>query len=173
MSAISCLRCKNSIDIAVETCPHCGDRVTMFQRTYANRLIDGKYQILERLGVGGMGEIFKVRHIHLNEERVIKIMRANIASDDQALQRFLHEARTSTMIKHRNLAMLYDFSTLEDGSYYMVWEYIDGTNIQKWIAKNGPIPPRLAIEIALQALAGLEHLHSMGLIHRDVSPENI
>jgi eukaryotic-like serine/threonine-protein kinase len=173
MSQINCLRCKQPIDAQLEQCPNCGDRVTSFQRTYATRLIDGKYQILDRLGVGGMGEIFKVRHIHLNELRVIKIMRPNVAADDQGLQRFLQEARTSTMIKHRNLAMLYDFAQLDDGSYYMVWEFIDGVNIQKWIAQNGPVPPRLSVEIAVQALTGLEHLHSMGLIHRDISPENI
>jgi serine/threonine-protein kinase len=170
---ISCLRCKQIIDSELDQCPHCGERVTIFQRTYSSRLLDGKYQILDRLGVGGMGEIFKVRHIHLNELRVIKIMRPNVAQDDQGLQRFLQEARTSTMIKHKNLAMLYDFAQLEDGSYYMVWEFIDGTNIQKWIGANGPVPPRLAIEISIQALMGLDHLHSMGLIHRDISPENI
>ena len=173
MSQITCLRCKQEMDATAEQCPACGDRVTSFQRTYATRLIDGKYQILDRLGVGGMGEIFKVRHIHLNELRVIKIMRPNVAADDQGLQRFLQEARTSTMIKHRNLAMLYDFAQLEDESYYMVWEFIDGTNIQKWISQNGPVPSRLTVEIAIQALHGLDHLHSMGLIHRDVSPENI
>ncbi len=173
MSQINCLRCKQPFDDTVDQCPSCGDRVTSFQRTYAARLIDGKYQILDRLGVGGMGEIFKVRHIHLNELRVIKIMRPQVAADDQGLQRFLQEARTSTMIKHRNLAMLYDFAQLDDGSYYMVWEFIDGTNIQKWIAQNGPVPPRLSVEVAVQALYGLDHLHSMGLIHRDISPENI
>lgn len=173
MSTVTCLRCKETIDGSVDQCPHCGEKVTNFQRTYASRLLDGKYQILDRLGIGGMGEIFKVRHIHLNELRVIKIMRPNVAADDQGLQRFLQEARTSTMIKHKNLAMLYDFSTLEDGSYYMVWEFIDGTNIQRWIAQNGPVPPRLAVEMAIQALHGLDHLHSMGLIHRDISPENI
>ncbi|HEX7151185.1 MAG TPA: protein kinase [Thermoanaerobaculia bacterium] len=173
MPQINCLNCKQSIDSQADQCPHCGERVTLLQRTYAGRHIDGKYQIIDRLGVGGMGEIFKVRHIHLNELRVIKIMRANVAHDEQGLQRFLQEARTSTMIKHRNLAMLYDFAQLEDSSYYMVWEFIDGTNIQKWIAQNGPVPPRLAVEIAIQALMGLDHLHSMGLIHRDVSPENI
>ncbi|MCU1350744.1 MAG: uncharacterized protein JWO56_3774, partial [Acidobacteria bacterium] len=173
MSTITCLRCKEAIDGSVEQCPHCSERVTSFQRTYATRLLDSKYQILDRLGIGGMGEIFKVRHIHLNELRVVKIMRPNVAADDQGLQRFLQEARTSTMIKHKNLAMLYDFSTLEDGSYYMVWEFIDGTNIQKWIGQNGPIPARLSIEMSVQALMGLEHLHSMGLIHRDISPENI
>src|SRR5438270_7338557 len=173
MSEITCLKCKQPIDSQLEACPHCAERVTNFQRTYSTKLLDGKYQIIDRLGVGGMGEIFKVRHIHLNELRVIKIMRPNVASDDQGLQRFLQEARTSTTIKDRNLAMLYDFAQLEDGSYYMVWEFIDGTNIQKWIATNGPIPPRLTVEIAIQALHGLEHLHSMGLIHRDISPENI
>jgi serine/threonine protein kinase len=173
MSQINCLRCKQPIDDSYDMCPHCSEPVTAFQRTYSTRLLDGKYQIIDRLGVGGMGEIFKVRHIHLNELRVIKIMRANIAQDDQGLQRFLQEARTSTMIKHKNLAMLYDFAQLEDGSYYMVWEFIDGTNIQKWIGSNGAIPPRLTVEIAIQALHGLDHLHSMGLIHRDISPENI
>jgi len=173
MPQINCLRCRQPIESELEQCPHCGERVTHFQRTYAARLIDGKYQIIDRLGIGGMGEIFKVRHIHLNELRVIKIMRPNIAQDEQGMQRFLQEARTSTMIKHRNLAMLYDFSQLDDGSYYMVWEFIDGTNIQKWMAANGPVPSRLTIEIAIQALNGLDHLHSMGLIHRDISPENI
>src|SRR5688572_14936702 len=164
MSTITCLRCKEAIDAAADACPSCGERVTLFQRTYAARLIDGKYQILDRLGVGGMGEIFKVRHIHLNELRVIKIMRPNVAADDQGLQRFLQEARTSTMIKHKNLAMLYDFSQLDDGSYYMVWEFIDGTNIQKWIAQNGAMPSRLCVEISIQALNGLDHPHSLGLI---------
>jgi serine/threonine protein kinase len=168
-----CLRCKIPLSPDVEACPSCSEKVTEFQRTYSTRLIDGKYQILERLGVGGMGEIFKVRHIHLGEQRVIKIMRANIAADEQALQRFLYEARLATTVKHRSLAMLYDFSTLEDGSYYMVWEFIDGVNIQKWIGSNGPVPPRLAVEIAIQALGGLGALHEMGIIHRDISPENI
>jgi serine/threonine protein kinase len=173
MSAITCLRCKEQIDSSADQCPHCGEKITTFQRTYAARLIDGKYQILDRLGIGGMGEIFKVRHIHLNELRVIKIMRPNVAADDQGMQRFLQEARTSTMIKDKNLAMLYDFAQLDDGSYYMVWEFIDGTNIQKWMTQNGAMPARLTIEISIQALHGLDHLHSMGLIHRDISPENI
>src|ERR1051325_1598361 len=173
MNQIPCLKCKQPIDAQYEQCPQCGERITSFQRTYSTRLIDGKYQILDRLRIGRMGEVFKDRHIHLNELRVTKNMRPNVAQDDQGLQRFLQEARTSTMIKHKNLAMLYDLAQLDDGSYYMVWEFIDGTNIQKWITQNGAMPARLTIEISIQALNGLDHLHSMGLIHPDLSPENI
>ncbi|MBW3563123.1 MAG: protein kinase [Acidobacteria bacterium] len=170
---MTCLRCRGEFDEQLAECPHCGEKVTDFQRTYNGRLLDGKYEILFRLGLGGMGEIFKVRHVHLGEERVVKIMRPNIATDDDSLKRFLHEARLATMVKHRNLAMLYDFATLEDGSYYMVWEFIDGSNVQKWITQNGPMPPRIVVEISVQALAGLQALHQMGVIHRDISPENI
>lgn len=173
MDEMTCLRCRGEFDEQLAECPHCGEKVTDFQRTYNGRLLDGKYEILFRLGLGGMGEIFKVRHVHLGEERVVKIMRPNIATDDDSLKRFLHEARLATMVKHRNLAMLYDFATLEDGSYYMVWEFIDGSNVQKWITQNGPMPPRIVVEISVQALAGLQALHQMGVIHRDISPENI
>lgn len=173
MDEMTCLRCRGEFDEQLAECPHCGEKVTEFQRTYNGRLLDGKYEILFRLGLGGMGEIFKVRHVHLGEERVVKIMRPNIATDDDSLKRFLHEARLATMVKHRNLAMLYDFATLEDGSYYMVWEFIDGSNVQKWITQNGPMPPRIVVEISVQALAGLQALHQMGVIHRDISPENI
>src|SRR5258708_12483924 len=113
MSAITCLRCKEVIDASVDQCPHCSERVTNFQRTYAARLLDGKYQILDRLGIGGMGEIFKVRHIHLNELRVVKIIRPNVAADDQGLHPFLHQAPTSTITNHKNPPILSDPSPLQ------------------------------------------------------------
>ncbi|MBP1642458.1 MAG: protein kinase, partial [Acidobacteria bacterium] len=87
-------------------------------------VLDGKYEILERLATGGMGEVWRARHLHLQELRVIKILRADRATDPHALQRFAQEARIATQIKHPNVAILYDFSRLEDGSFYMVWEHI-------------------------------------------------
>src|SRR5437763_15591652 len=105
MSAITCLRCKEQIDSAAEQCPHCGERVTNFQRTYSARLIDGKYQILDRLGVGGMGEILKVRHIPPHELRVIKIMRPNVASGAQGRPRLRRAARPSTTPHAKTLAV--------------------------------------------------------------------
>jgi serine/threonine protein kinase len=171
--AFFCIHCKSEIDPKFKACPYCGEAITDFLRRHLEAPIDGKYQILSRLGVGGMGEVYKVLHIHLNSIRVIKLMRANIASDPGAHDRFLREARMATKIHHPNVATLFDFSTLEDGSFYMVWEYIEGTNLHELIDQRGPLSPRYAAKLASQALMGLDAVHRAGIVHRDISPENL
>jgi tRNA A-37 threonylcarbamoyl transferase component Bud32 len=136
-------------------------------------VLDGKYEILERLATGGMGEVWRARHIHLHELRVIKILRADRATDPHALQRFAQEARIATQIKHPNVAILYDFARLEDGSFYMVWEHIEGEDVGSWLRSKGPFPIPLAVELGIQTLRGLDAIHSAGVIHRDLSPDNI
>ena len=142
-------------------------------RRYADSPLDGKYQILARLGVGGMGEVYKALHIHLNALRVIKLMRSGIANDQGAHERFLREARMATRIHHPNVAALFDFATLEDGTHYMVSEYIEGINLHELINERGPLSPRYAATLAVQALMGLDAIHRAGIVHRDVSPENL
>ncbi|MCZ7652063.1 MAG: serine/threonine protein kinase [Thermoanaerobaculia bacterium] len=139
----------------------------------AGSVLDGKYEILERLGAGGMGEVFRVRHVHLHEQRVIKILRQDKAADPTAIQRFSQEARIATQIKHPNVAILYDFSRLDDGSFYMVWEHIEGEDVGTWLRAKGPFPIQLAVELGIQGLRGLEAIHSAGVIHRDISPDNL
>ena len=139
-------------------------------RRYADSPLDGKYQILARLGVGGMGEVYKALHIHLNALRVIKLMRSGIANDQSAHERFLREARMATRIHHPNVAALFDFATLEDGTHYMVSEYIEGINLHELINERGPLSPRYAATLAVQALMGLDAIHRAGIVHRDVSP---
>jgi serine/threonine protein kinase len=136
-------------------------------------VVDGKYEIVERLAAGGMGEVFRARHVHLHEDRVLKILRADKATDPQAVQRFVQEARIATQIKHPNVAILYDFSRLDDGSFYMVWEHIAGEDVGSRIQNEGPLPVPMAIEIAIQSLRGLDAIHSAGVIHRDISPDNL
>ncbi|HEX6161542.1 MAG TPA: serine/threonine-protein kinase, partial [Thermoanaerobaculia bacterium] len=168
-----CIHCKSEIDPKYKACPYCGEPITDFLRRWLETPIDGKYQILSRLGVGGMGEVYKVLHVHLNAIRVIKLMRSNIASDPGAHERFTREARLATKINHPSVAALYDFSTLDDGSRYMVWEYIEGTNLHELIDERGPLSPRYAATLAIQALHGLDAIHRAGIVHRDVSPENL
>ncbi|HWM90738.1 MAG TPA: protein kinase [Thermoanaerobaculia bacterium] len=137
-------------------------------------ILDGKYEIVQRLGSGGMGEVYLVRHIHLRELRVIKILRQDLQTDPAAQKRFMREARLATQIKHPNVAILYDFAALPDeGSFYMVWEHIQGEDIGEWIRRNGPFPAPLAIRLGIQALRGLEAIHATGVIHRDLSPDNL
>jgi eukaryotic-like serine/threonine-protein kinase len=168
-----CIRCRSEIDPNFKACPYCGEAVTDFLRMHHDNLVDGKYQILSCLGAGGMGEVYKVLHVHLNSERVIKLMRSKIADDPDAHERFIREARLATRISHPSVATLYDFSTLPDGSRYMVWEYIEGKNLHELTRENGPLSPRHAATIAYEALLGLDAIHKAGIIHRDISPENI
>jgi serine/threonine protein kinase len=136
-------------------------------------ILDGKYEILDRLATGGMGEVYRARHIHLQEMRVIKILRADRATDPHALQRFGQEARIATQIKHPNVATLYDFARLPDGSFYMVWEHIAGEDVGTILRNKGPLPVGIAVELGIQALRGLDAIHTAGVIHRDLSPDNL
>jgi serine/threonine-protein kinase len=136
-------------------------------------ILEDKYEILQQLGSGGMGDIFLVRHLHLNQKRVIKILRQELASSEAARKRFLREARLATAIKHPNVATLYDYSKLPDSSYYMIWEYIEGNDVHQWLEKYGPFPLHAALQMGIQALRGLEAIHAAGVIHRDISPDNL
>lgn len=173
MATSHCLRCKSEIDRNFKACPHCGEPVTDFLRRYADEPVDGKYRIVERLGTGGMGEVYKATHTLLGTTRVIKVIRPQISDSQDAHDRFLREARAATKIQHPNVATLHDFSALPDGSHYMVWEYIDGENLAQRIHQRGTLAPRYAVQLTIQALQGLEAIHRAGIIHRDISPENL
>jgi len=136
-------------------------------------VLDGKYEVVQRLGSGGMGEVYLVRHVHLQELRVIKILRQDLAADPASQKRFMREARLATQIKHPNVATLYDFASLPDGSFYMVWEHIQGQDVGVHIRSMGPFPVPVAVQLGIQALQGLEAVHATGVIHRDLSPDNL
>ena len=135
-------------------------------------VLDGKYEILSRIGAGGMGEVFKARHLHLDTFRCIKVMKQELLADDVFRSRFLREARLATQIHHPNIAVVHDFFVGEGGNY-MVTEFIEGRTLRQWSAQHGPFPLPLAADVASQVLAGLDHIHRRGLLHRDISPDNV
>jgi tRNA A-37 threonylcarbamoyl transferase component Bud32 len=136
-------------------------------------LLDGKYEIVGLLGAGGMGEVYKAQHVHLGAFRCIKVIKPLLIAEESYRTRFLREARLATQVHHPNVAVVPDFSIMPDGTSYMVTEFIDGTTVREWEERNGRFPLPLAIEVALQTLAGLDAIHRRGLLHRDVSADNV
>ncbi len=138
------------------------------------KAIAGKYEILEKIREGGMGAIYKVRHRLLDEVRIVKVLRSDLAMDETLRQRFQNEAKFAIQLRHPHIAHLYDFSVSDDAtSAYIVMEYIDGVTLQELIAESGPPTLGLAVEIASQALRAIGHLHQQGFVHRDVASDNL
>jgi serine/threonine-protein kinase len=138
------------------------------------REIEATYEVLAKMGEGGMGAVYKVRHRFFDEVRVIKVMQAQFEAVDELKERFLGEARRGKQLRHPNLAEVLDFSIAADGTSYIVMEFIEGLNLRELTARNGgPLDFRTLVPIAEQALAALGFLHSRKFVHRDISPDNI
>ncbi|HTO89202.1 MAG TPA: protein kinase [Thermoanaerobaculia bacterium] len=165
-----CPRCSAEVPREARFCPSCGNAAT---RLAPGQILDGKYEILDKLAEGGMGQVYRARHIHLDEIRIIKVTKPDPLGEGLEPLRFQEEARLATTIRHPNVAALYDFSRLPDGSFYMVWEFIDGVTLEEWIRRNGAMPLPQAIEVARQVLMGLGEIHLQGIVHRDLAPDNI
>jgi serine/threonine-protein kinase len=135
--------------------------------------IDGKYEILAKIREGGMGTVYKVRHLLLDEIRVAKVIHPHLDDDPEARARFLREARAASRLRHPNIAQLFDFMVDPAGEQFLVLEYIDGLTLRDLLRRHGPPSLGLAVEIARQSLAALGYLHRRGFVHRDISPDNL
>jgi TonB family protein len=132
-----------------------------------------KYEILEKIGQGGMGAVYKVRHRLLDEPRVIKVIRSPLEPTPESEERFLREARTACRLRHPNVALLHDFALGDDGRAYIVLEHIEGSTLRELLQGLGPPPLPLALEIARQTVLALQFLHGRRIVHRDISPGNL
>lgn len=132
-----------------------------------------EYEILDVIGKGGMGAVYRARHIYLDEERAIKVVRAQFSSSRDYLERFIREARILTRLRHHNLVLLYEFGTLEQNTFFMVLELINGESVLSRIRRLGKIPIDETVRIIRAAAQGLHAAHQQGIIHRDISPDNL
>jgi tRNA A-37 threonylcarbamoyl transferase component Bud32 len=135
--------------------------------------LEGKYEVLAKIREGGMGAIYKVRHRLLNELRVIKVMRPEVAQSSEQRKRFLREAQTATRLRHTNIVAFHDFFVDDEDTAYMVMEYIEGINLRDMVRDCGPFPISLGLDLSRQCLSAFDYLHRKGVVHRDVSPDNI
>ncbi len=133
-----------------------------------------QYEILALLGRGGVGSVYKARHTILQEIRAIKVLRREHVSDKDLMERFIFEAKTLTKLKpHPNLVQMREFFQHDDGGLFMVMEFLQGITLHEYLMKRGSLTEDEVLEIAIQICRGLIEIHDKGIVHRDISPDNI
>jgi eukaryotic-like serine/threonine-protein kinase len=132
----------------------------------------GKFEEPRKLGEGGMGAVWRARHALLDKDVAIKVMNSAALGSPEARERFLAEMRAGGRLGHPNVAQTID-AGVAGGLLFMVMEFVAGQSLQKYVARNGPMPVRLACDLAAQAALGLQHAYEKGLAHRDIKPANL
>jgi serine/threonine protein kinase/Flp pilus assembly protein TadD len=132
----------------------------------------GKYQIIEELGQGGMGRVYKALDTTVNEKVALKLIKPEIAVDKKTIERFKNELKFARKIRHKNVCQMYDLNT-EEGSYYITMEYVTGQDLKGLIRQSGRLAVETGISITKQICDGLEEAHRLGVVHRDLKPSNI
>ncbi|MCA8937093.1 MAG: serine/threonine protein kinase [Planctomycetes bacterium] len=132
----------------------------------------GQVQVTRELGAGGMGKVYKGHHLGLDVPVAVKTMSGALARDEMGRQRFLREARTAAKLDHPNIVRVLDVNE-QDGTPYIVMEFVDGTDLSALLKKHGPLDGVAALKAVAQVADGLAHAHAMGIVHRDIKPHNI
>ena len=137
------------------------------------REIEEKYDILAKMGEGGMGAIYKARHRLLDEVRVIKTIKPQLQDDEDLQARFKREAQVAAKMRHSNIAVLHDFAFTDNGMAYIVMQHIEGENLRDFQRSGGQLSVPQVIDIGCQALDALGYLHRKSFVHRDISTDNM
>ena len=139
---------------------------------YVGAVLDGRYKIEQIIGVGGMAVVFKAYDMLMNRAVAIKMLKEEIAGEEESVKRFVNESKAVAMMSHRNVVSIYDVNVREDIKY-IVMEYIEGITLRNYMTKRGCLTLREIISYTEQILLALSHAHSKGVVHRDIKPQNI
>ena len=138
----------------------------------AKSLILGAYTILDKIGAGGMGQVFKAQHRKMKRLVAIKMLPPAMTKDAAAVARFQREVEAAAKLRHPNIVAA-DDAAEANGVHFLVMEYVEGKDLSAMVKKNGPFPVNKAVNYILQAARGLEFAHSEGVVHRDIKPANL
>jgi serine/threonine protein kinase/WD40 repeat protein len=152
-------------------------KLTAFQadalcRGTLQRLVLGNYILLEKLGEGGMGQVFKARHRHMDRMVAVKVLTPALVENKQAVARFRHEVQAAARLSHPNIVTAHD-ADQSDGRLFLVTEYVEGQDLARLLKARGALPLAEALGYALQAARGLQYAHGKGIVHRDIKPGNL
>lgn len=136
-------------------------------------VLGGRYRLLERIGKGGMGVVFRAEHLALGCPVAIKAVRADLAESEAHQQRLIKESRMFAAIRHENVARIFDYGTSEGGQPYLVLEYVEGSSLAELLVSQGPFYPERAARLMLAAARAVQQAHRSGVVHRDLKPHNM
>jgi serine/threonine protein kinase/tetratricopeptide (TPR) repeat protein len=184
---MKCPKCHSENPETKQFCADCGTQLptsrdihpeftetihTIIKELATGTTFAGRYQIIEELGKGGMGRVYRVLDKKLNEEVALKLIRPEIASDKETIQRFSNELKLARKIGHRNVGKMYEL--MEDGeTHFITMEYVPGQDLRGLIRQSKQLTVGTAVAIAKQVCEGLAEAHSLGIVHRDLKPQNI
>jgi len=185
---VKCSRCGSDNPGGTRFCGRCATSLhpesglpasTETMRTPIRELTTGttfarRYQVIEELGKGGMGRVYKVFDSEVREKLALKLLNPDIASDEETIERFRSELRLARTVSHRHICRMHDLGREEEtGTYFITMEYVPGEDLKSFIHRIGALPVGKAMTIARQAAEGLAEAHRLGVVHRDLKPQNI
>jgi serine/threonine-protein kinase len=168
-----CDACRSSYPADFATCPKDQSSLRAITDLPPGLVLRGKYEILEPLGAGGMGAVYKARHLAFGELRAIKFLGTHLSADSAYQGRFRSEAVLARRLQHPNVVRIDDLDTTEDGRPFIVMEHVEGRSLRSVLRAGGAVAHTRAVRIAMQVCAALSAAHGVGILHRDIKPDNL
>jgi serine/threonine protein kinase len=169
----TCPTCQGSYPRDYTMCPQDGSPLRDVGIWAEGNVIRGKYRILSKVGQGGMGTVYKAVHLAFDELRALKVIAPELLHDELFVRRFKQEAVITRKLQHPNAVRVDDIDEAEDGRPFIVMEFIQGKSPKKVIQEEGPLPVPRVCSIVKQVAAALDAAHGLGMVHRDIKPDNI
>jgi serine/threonine protein kinase len=164
-----CAGCAAEVLLEDTFCPRCGAPVS---DPFIGTVVGDRYRIVRRIGVGGMGAVYRAEHTMMRRDLAIKVLLPELGGKEEFARRFEREAESASRLDHPNIISVTDFGHTPDGSLFLVMEFLAGESLTRAIS-GGAMPPARALNIVRQILRGLDHAHGAGIVHRDLKPDNI
>ncbi|MBM4319878.1 MAG: hypothetical protein FJ125_07935, partial [Deltaproteobacteria bacterium] len=137
------------------------------------QVLDGRFAVIQRLGTGGMGTVYKAQQLSVDRPVALKVMLPGCSGSPEQVARFMAEARTASQLRHPNTVVIFDFGRTEDGRLYLAMELLEGHQLTDLLREAGPLPWSRALGILVQICGSLSEAHQKGFLHRDIKPDNI
>ncbi len=173
----TCSSCTNAYEVGARFCPSCGLRIVETPKPggdpWIGRSLPGGYVILEKIGDGGMGKVYRAEQSKLGRTVAVKIVHPHLLNDETVSARFITEARAASRLNHPNSLAVFDFGKTDSGQLYLVMEHLRGKDLARLVTDEGQLPLVRVIDILRQLLDAVSEAHQLGIVHRDLKPDNI